>query len=108
MERWSSQRNWVKRVEAHTNHLMHEADLEQQRRARRKIVTSTETLEELSAVVRSDPDDVQKLRYSDKLRAIELAGKHHHLFTEHIEVTQSVDVNFKLELQASVHEIAVA
>lgn len=108
MERWSSQWKWVKRVEAYTNHLFRQADLEQQREVKRRIVTSNETLEELSAIVRADPDEVQKLRYSDKLRAIELASKHHHLFTEQIEVTQSVDVNFKLELQAAIHDIAQA
>jgi hypothetical protein len=109
MERWSSQWKWVARVKAYSNHMTHEADLEQQRQARRKIVTSNETLEELSAIVRADPDEVQKLRYSDKLRAIELAGKRHRLWVEQIEVTQSVDVNISLvEIQASVHAIAQA
>jgi hypothetical protein len=108
MERWSSQWKWVARVEAYTNHLFHQADLEQQREIKRKIVTRDETLEELSAIVRADPDEVQKLRYSDKLRALEMAGKHHGLFAERIEVAQSVDVNFNLEMQASVREIAVA
>jgi hypothetical protein len=107
MERWSSQWKWVARVKAYTDHMMHEADLEQQRRARRKIVTSNETLEELSAIVRADPDGVPKLRYSDKLRAIELAGKRHRLWVEQIEVTQSVDVNISLvEIQASIHAVA--
>lgn len=105
MERWSSQWNWVKRVEAHTNHLCRQADLEQQREVKRRIVTSNETLEELSAIVRADPDEVEKLRYSDKLRAIELAGKHHHLFTEQIEITQSVDVNISLDVQAAIHAV---
>ncbi len=105
MERWSSQWSWVARVEAYTDHLFRQADLEQQRRARGKIVTRDETLEELSGIVRADPDEVQKLRYSDKLRAIELAGKHHRLFTEQIEVTQSVDVNFGLDIRAEVHSL---
>jgi len=39
MERWSSRWNWVARVEAYTNHLFRQADLEQQRELRRKIVT---------------------------------------------------------------------
>jgi hypothetical protein len=85
VERWSSQRNWVARVKAHTDHLCRQADIEQQREVKRKIVTRDETLEELSAIVRADPDEVPKLRYGDKLRAIELAGKRHGLFVEQIE-----------------------
>ena len=107
MERWSSRWSWVKRVEAYTDHLFRQAYIEQQRRAKREIVSRDETLEELSGIVRGDPNEIPKLRYSDKLRAIELAGKYHRLFTEQIEVTQSVDVNISLvELQASICVIA--
>ena len=49
---------------------------------------------------------MQKLRYSDKLRAIENGGEASRLFAEWIEVMQSVDVNFNLEMRASVHAIA--
>lgn len=105
MERWSSRWSWVARVEAYTDHLFRQADLEQQRQVRRKIVTPDEILEELSAIVRSNPDEVPKLRYSDKVRAIELAGKPHRLFTDQIEVKQSVDVNFGLDIRAEVHSL---
>lgn len=66
------------------------------------------TLEQLSAIVRADPDQVPKLRYSEKLRRIELAGKYHHLFTEQIEVTQSVDLNTLVEVRAAVHAVVQA
>ena len=106
MERWSSQWNWVARVEAYTDHMVRQGDLEQERQVKGKIVTREETLEELSTIVRADPAEVPKLRYSDKVRAIELAGKHHRLFTEQIEVTQSVDVNIEfVELRAAVHAL---
>jgi hypothetical protein len=78
--------------------MMHEADLEQQRQARRKIVTSNETLKELSAIVRAD---LMRCRSSVTVTSCEqsrMAGK--------IEVMQSVDVNFNLEMRASVHAIA--
>lgn len=67
MERWSSQWRWVSRVEAYTEYLCREADLEHKGQAKRKIVSRDETLGELSAIVRADPEEVQKLRYSDKL-----------------------------------------
>ena len=106
MERWSSQWNWVARVEAYTDHLFRQADLEQQRELRGKIVTRDETMEELSAIVRADPEQVPKLRYGEKVQAIALAGKYHHLFTEQIEVKQSVDLNITLvEVQAAVHAV---
>lgn len=106
MERWSSQWSWVSRVEAYTDHMLRQADLEQERELRGKIVTPHEILEELSGIVRSNPDEVPKLRYSDKVRAIELAGKHHRLFTEQLEVKQSVDVNIELvELRTAIHAL---
>lgn len=66
MERWSSKWHWVARVEAYTDHLFRQIDIEQQRRAKREIVTRDETLAELSDIVRADPDAVQKPCYSDK------------------------------------------
>ena len=106
MERWSSRWSWVARVQAYTDHMFRQADVEQQRELRGKIVTREETLEVLTTIVRADPAEVPKLRYSDKVRAIELAGKHHRLFTEQIEVKQSVDVNIEFfEVRAAIHAV---
>ena len=108
MERWSSRWSWVARVEAYTDHMYRQVDVEHQRELRDKIVSREETLEELSEMVRSNPDEVPKLRYSDKLRAIELAGKHHRLFTDQIEVKQSFDVNVSHDVRATVHSLVQA
>ena len=88
------------------DHMFRQVDLEQQRELRGKFVTREETLEVLTTIVRADPAEVPKLSFGDKLRAIDLAGKHHRLFTEQIEVKQSVDVNIELvELRATIHAL---
>ena len=47
-----------------------------------------------------------KLSYGEKLKAIDLAGKYHHLFTDQIEVKQSFDANIELvELRATIHAL---
>ncbi|HZN09288.1 MAG TPA: hypothetical protein VFB65_21010 [Pyrinomonadaceae bacterium] len=49
---------------------------------------------------------MQKLRYSDKLRAIENGGEASRLFAEWIEVTQSVDGKLQSRNAGFVHAIA--
>ena len=44
MERWSSRWSWVARVEAYTDHMFRQVDLEQQRQVRGKIVRAMKAL----------------------------------------------------------------
>ena len=54
-------------------------------------MSSDEVLRELSSIARADPDTVQ---LKDKIRALELVGKHHGLFTENVRMKAEQTVKF--------------
>jgi len=82
LEKWSSRWKWVERVRAYGSHMFRQTDLMREREARSSIITWREPLEELSKIIRANPDDLHKLRYADKIKALELLGKHHRLWTD--------------------------
>jgi len=103
MDRWSSNWNWSERVSAYSAHLNSVADKAREKetaKQARKIISPNEVLEELTEIAECDWHDFVEVKYgregevinanlrlSDKLKALELAGKHHKLFTEKVETT---------------------
>lgn len=101
IDRWSSRWNWVERIVAYQSYLEELAqkarDQETIKQAR-KIISKNEVLEELTQIAECDWREFIEIKFgkdgetlnanlklSDKLKALELAGKYHKLFTEKVE-----------------------